>query len=84
MLFKLDMSVDDCIKEYKTLSKSIFSRRTIWERLSGGISKRRYPGEDLSSQIENLIQQRGFRSDVKAVDNKHHIKTLWQVPLLRV
>ena len=77
MLVKLDMSVDDCIEEYKALSRSIFSRRNLWGRFTAGLGQSRYSGDHLAVQIEDLILRRGFRADMKMIDDKHHIRTAW-------
>ena len=79
MLVKLDLSVDECIAQYKDLARSIFSHRTLTGRLTAGLSKSRYSGKRLAEEIRRLVASSGFDEDLKMDDNKHHIKTMWYV-----
>jgi hypothetical protein len=60
MIGKLGMSIDECIDEYKTLSRIIFREgRHLRGRISAGIWRERYSEEVLSRQITGLFTKRG-------------------------
>ena len=58
MLVVLDMSVDECIEQYRVLSRQIFSeQRNIAKRVFGS-DWSKYSGETLQKAVEDLLQLR--------------------------
>jgi hypothetical protein len=58
MLVKLDMSVDECIQQYKILSRQIFSeQRPILKRIFGS-DWSKYSGDRLQKAVEGLLKSR--------------------------
>lgn len=68
MIFKLEMSLDECLEQYQTLSKQIFAKqRSLFRRIFGSdISK--YSAQRLQTAIEGLLARRGYRSDLSLQD----------------
>ncbi|KAJ9613414.1 hypothetical protein H2200_003356 [Cladophialophora chaetospira] len=69
MLVNLNLSVDDCIKQYKVLSRQIFEKkRPLHKRLFGtqtdcGWDHSKYSGKKLRKFIVSLLQQNDFDKD---------------------
>ncbi|KAJ9499489.1 hypothetical protein H2202_005072 [Exophiala xenobiotica] len=64
MLVKLNMSIDECIEQYKILSGRIFAKeRPTLQRMFGDWSK--FSGRELQKAIENLLASRGQPYDLK-------------------
>jgi len=64
MLVKLNMSIDECIEQYKILSGRIFAKeRPTLQRVFGDWSK--FSGRELEKAIENLLASRGQPYDLK-------------------
>jgi hypothetical protein len=64
MLVKLNMSIDECIEQYKILSGRIFAKeRPTLQRMFGDWSK--FSGRELEKAIENLLASRGQPYDLK-------------------
>ncbi|KAJ9616112.1 hypothetical protein H2204_014056 [Knufia peltigerae] len=64
MLVKLNMSIDECIEQYKILSGRIFAKeRPTIKRVFGDWSK--FSGRELQKSIESLLASRGHPPDLK-------------------
>jgi hypothetical protein len=65
MLGRLQMSVDDCISHYRTLSERVFGRRgnpvTNNFKLVMGISK--FDAAELEAAIKEVIRQSGYDTE---------------------
>jgi hypothetical protein len=60
MLVKLNMSVNECLEQYQSLSKQIFRKeRPLWRRIFGSdISK--YSAAQLQTAVEGLLSRKGL------------------------
>ena len=63
MLTRLRMSIEECIQEYRELSKVIFKKKRIRGKLSGGLYRARYHGSTLRNCVRGLLDRRGLRQD---------------------
>ena len=64
MMVKLDMTVDQCIEQYKILSEEIFSKqRSLLKRVFGDWSK--FLGEELQKAVEDLLSSVGQEHALK-------------------
>jgi len=65
MMVKLNMSLDECIEQYKVLSADIFSkRRPILKRIFGS-DWSKFSGKRLQKAVEKLLASRGEPHDMK-------------------
>ncbi|KAI1619666.1 acyl transferase/acyl hydrolase/lysophospholipase, partial [Exophiala viscosa] len=65
MMVKLNMSIDECIQQYKVLSSEIFAKeRPALKRLFGS-DWSKFSGEALSKAIEKLLASEGHAPDLK-------------------
>ncbi|KAK4942543.1 hypothetical protein LTR10_017672 [Elasticomyces elasticus] len=65
MMVKLDMSIDECIQQYKVLSSEIFAKeRPALVRLFGS-DWSKFSGEGLRKAIEKLLASKGYPPDLK-------------------
>ncbi|EXJ85852.1 hypothetical protein A1O1_06221 [Capronia coronata CBS 617.96] len=65
MLVKLDMTVDECIRQYKVLSGEIFSKyRSLLRRVFGS-DWSKFSGNRLQGAVEKLLISRGHPHDLK-------------------
>ena len=71
MLVKLDMTVDECIAEYRILARHIFQHQSHYGRWTGGLGKSRYSGDNLVSKVRALIKSKGLEEDMMMVDSVH-------------
>lgn len=65
MLVKLDMTLDECIRQYKVLSWEIFSKyRSLLRRIFGSDFSK-FSGSRLQRAVEKLLSSRGHPHDLK-------------------
>ncbi|KIX07610.1 uncharacterized protein Z518_02263 [Rhinocladiella mackenziei CBS 650.93] len=65
MLVKLDMSLEECIEQYKVLSGEIFSKeRPLLKRIFGD-DWSKFSGKRLQRAVEKLLSSRGQPHDLK-------------------
>ena len=57
------MSIQECIDEYKRLSKIIFKKKQFLGKFSGGLYMSRYSGEVLRNCVRDLLKRRGLGED---------------------
>lgn len=58
MLVKMDMSIDECMQQYKELSEVIFSKqRPLLKRIFGS-DWSKYSGRRLQRAVEDLLKSR--------------------------
>lgn len=70
MMVKLDMSIDECIQQYKVLSGEIFTKeRPALVRLFGS-DWSKFSGDAFKKAIEKLLASRGHPADLK-LRSKH-------------
>ena len=58
MMVNLDMSIDECIKQYKELSQTIFAKRRALLKRIFGSDWSKYSGDRLQMAVENLLESR--------------------------
>jgi hypothetical protein len=64
MLGRLKMSIDECIKAYRDLSKDIFhKKRRIPMNVKGDL-KERYDSKALESAVKKILKERNLDEDV--------------------
>lgn len=75
MLGRLEMSVDECIKEYRKLADDVFTKckhRLTWR----GKVQGRFNHEALAEGIRDLLERRGIDKDALLKDSSEsHCKT---------
>ena len=59
MIVKLNMTVDECIEQYKDLSKKIFGKPHVIGKRTGGFGATKYSSRRLHKHIVRLIKSRG-------------------------
>jgi hypothetical protein len=57
MLGKLGMTVQQCIDTYYRLSETIFGKKHLRSRVSGGLAPAKYSGSRLRDLVRGLIQE---------------------------
>ena len=67
MLGKLGMTVEECIEQYRSMSKIIFGKKQIRGRVSAGLWQSRYSGQRLRKCVEDLLVRRGHNRDLSMV-----------------
>jgi len=74
MLGKLGMTVDECIKAYRDLSATIFGRKHIRGRVSGGLAVGRYSGSGMEKCVRALLHKHRSNEGLPmAADSKDKI-----------
>ncbi|KAJ9611425.1 hypothetical protein H2200_004609 [Cladophialophora chaetospira] len=58
MMVKLDMSLDECIQQYKKLSRRVFSKRRSLVKRIFGSDWSKYSGNRLQKAVEDLLESR--------------------------
>jgi patatin-like phospholipase/acyl hydrolase len=64
MLGKLGMGVEDCIKAYDKLSKTIFRAKHRRARLTFGLAPAKYSGSKLERCVRELLKDKGFDEEL--------------------
>ena len=64
MLGKLGMTVDQCIDAYYRLSASIFGKKHLRARLSGGLATAKYSGSGMRCCVRDLIHEHRSNADL--------------------
>ena len=83
MLGKIGMTVDGCIKHYRSLSRKIFSKKQFWGRVTHGLGDSKYSAECLRSCITELLSGQKLRHDHPMICTRGADKTAWSVQLLQ-
>ncbi len=65
MMVKMDMSLDECIRQYKELSQYIFSKqRPLLKRIFGS-DWSKFSGKRLQTAVEGLLRSKGHVEGAK-------------------
>jgi hypothetical protein len=81
MMVKLNMTVQECIKQYKELSKQIFGKPHWLGKRTMGFGTSKYSGTRLRKFIVNVMKQstNALDPDHTMEDDTHHKKIHWYV-----
>jgi hypothetical protein len=77
MLGKLGMTVEQCIDAYHQLSATIFGRKHLRARVTGGLAPARYSGSRMRECIRELIQQHRSCVDLPMVADDGRDRIAW-------
>ena len=58
MLGKMGMTVDECIEQYESLSKTVFGKKHIRGRITRGLAPAKYSGKGFQKCIQGLLRHR--------------------------
>ncbi|EXJ85112.1 hypothetical protein A1O3_05787 [Capronia epimyces CBS 606.96] len=72
MLVKLDMTLEECIRQYKVLSGDIFSKYRCLVRRVFGSDWSKFSGMRLQRAVEKLLASRGHPLDMKLRGSVQH------------
>jgi hypothetical protein len=64
MLGKLGMTVEQCIKAYYSLSATIFGKKHLRARVTGGLAPAKYSGSRMRDCVRNLIHEHRSNEDL--------------------
>ncbi|OAP63488.1 hypothetical protein AYL99_02715 [Fonsecaea erecta] len=69
MLGRLEMDVDECIKEYKAMMKKVFKnkRSAFFVSITGNV-KARFSSKTLETAIKEVLKSKGFKEDDLLLD----------------
>lgn len=67
MLGKLGMNIEECIKKYHELSKTVFGKKHIRGKITHGLGTSRYSGTRLRNCIRDLLHSKDFSKEIKMV-----------------
>lgn len=72
MLGKLGMDIQDCIDEYRQMSKKTFGTSHLIGKLTAGIVHGRYSGRNLETPIKKMITKKtgNLARPLKILDNQ--------------
>ncbi len=72
MMVKLNMSLEECIHQYKILSADIFTkRRPVVKRIFGS-DWSKFSSKNLQSAVEKLLASKGYPHDLKLRSSPQH------------
>lgn len=77
MIGKLGMTLDESIRAYHDLSKSIFGKRHIRGRITHGLAPTRYSGSHLERSIQGVIKGKGLPLNIPMVSNGSRDNIAW-------
>ncbi|OQV09068.1 hypothetical protein CLAIMM_13246 [Cladophialophora immunda] len=72
MLGRLEMDVDECIKEYKVMMKKVFKnkRNAFFVSITGNV-KARFSSKTLETAIKEVLRSKGFKEDDLLLDEEN-------------
>jgi hypothetical protein len=77
MLGKLGMSLEECIESYHELLKTIFGKKNIRGKLTGGLGPTRYSGSRLRECVRNLIRDKTSNADLLMISADNSDRIAW-------
>ena len=77
MLGKLGMTVEQCIEAYHELSVTIFGRKHLRARVTGGLAPARYSGSRMRECIRGLINKHRSCVDLPMVADEGRDRIAW-------
>ena len=77
MLGKLGMSITEGIAQYHELSKTIFKKKHLRGKFTGGLALTRYSGKCLRKCVRKLLQDQGFGEDHPMVSQDGSDRIAW-------
>lgn len=77
MLEKLGMTVQEGITAYRDMSVTIFGRKYLRARATGGLGPARYSGSRLEGCVKTLIRKYRIDENLAMIADRHIDKTAW-------
>jgi hypothetical protein len=77
MLGKLGMSVEECINAYRRMSATIFGRKHLRARFTGGLAPARYSGSRLEGCVKELMREHHVDENLPMPAGNRIDKTAW-------
>jgi patatin-like phospholipase/acyl hydrolase len=77
MLGKLGMTVEQCIDAYCRLSATIFGRKHLRARVSGGLAPAKYSGSRLRDCVRKLIHEHRSNEDLPMFAEENRDAIAW-------
>ena len=75
MLGKMNMTVEQCIRQYFDLAKDIFGRKSIRGKLTKGFAKPRYYESQLRKCVEKLLEDQNLNTGKRMQENSDAAQT---------
>ena len=77
MLGKLGMTLGECIEAYHILARTIFSKKHIWGKLTGGLAPSKFSGSNLRNCIGNIVALKCGDRDLPMASDGSPDKIAW-------